>query len=159
MHVSQDHVKNLLAIFVKHGLREKIGIHRLHKHDDILEEQARLETKLKTRPGKWFKPVPIDSLNLNNIHSVVFKFVFDFVAGELRLRLDPYEFSEGPSPISVCDVDNNCLEEAADYIIENNLVNVIALQFLDSVKDVQHPKESTAEVEVGKYGTIVLPSP
>lgn len=157
MHVSQDHVKNLLAIFVKHGLREKIGIHRLHKHDDILQKQVKLETKLTTKPGKWIKPVPIDSLNLNNIHPVVFKFVFEFSAGQLSLRLDPYEFGEGPSPVSICDVDNSCMEEVANYITKNNLVDVIALQFLDPDKDSHQPKESTAEIEVGKYGTIVLP--
>jgi hypothetical protein len=158
MHVRQDHVKNLLAIFVRHGLREKIGIHLLHKHDDISKDQVKLETKLKTKSGKWIKPVSIDSLDPNNIHPVVFKFVFSFVDGELRLRLDPYEFSEGPSPISVCDVDNNnCIEEVADYIMENNLADVIALQFLDSAKDAQHSKEPTVEVEVGKYGTVVLP--
>lgn len=154
MHVSQDHVRNLLAIFVKHGLREKIGIHRLHKHDNILEKQVKLETKLTTKPGKWIKPVPIDSLNLNNIHPVVFKFVFELGPGGLSLRLDPYEFGEGPSPVSICDLDNNnCMEEVADYITENNLADVIALQFLDSPQT----KEPTAEVEVGKHGTIVLP--
>jgi hypothetical protein len=97
---------------------------------------VKLETKLTTKPGKWIKPVSIGSLDLKNIHPVVFKFVFEFVAGELRLRLDPYEFREDPSPISVCDVDdNNCIEEVADYITRNNLVDVIALKFLDSVKD------------------------
>jgi len=156
MDINQDHVKNLLAIFMKHGLREKIGVHRLHKHDDIPQEQVKLETKLKTRPGKWIKPVPINSLDLNKIHPIVFKYVFELVTGELHLRLDPYEFGEGPSPVSLCDVDNNCIKEAADYVNENNLVNAIALELLDSAKDEQ-PKESTAEVEVGRYGTIVLP--
>ena len=102
--------------------------------------------------------MPIDSLDLNNVHPVVFRFVFEFGAGELSLRLDPYEFGEGPSPVSISDVDNNtCMEEVADYIANNNLVDVVALQFLDPGKDSQQPKESTAEIEVGKYGTIVLP--
>ncbi|KAF2105236.1 hypothetical protein BDV96DRAFT_617892 [Lophiotrema nucula] len=159
MHVSQYHIKNLLAIPAKHGLREKIGIHLLHKHDDIPKEQVKLETKLKTKPGKWTKPIPIDSLDLKNIHPVVLKFVLESVTGELRLHLDPYEFGDGPSPVSPCDVDdNNCIKEVADYITRNNLVDVIALEFLHSVKDAQ-PRECTAEVEVGKYGTIVLPKP
>lgn len=157
MHVDQDHIKNLLAIFTKHGLREKFGIHLLHKHDDIPKEQVKVETKLKTQPGKWTKPIPIDSLDLQNVHPVVLKFILESVAGELRLHLDPYEFGEGPSPVSLCDVnDNSCIKEVADYITKNNLVDAIALEFLDSVKDVQ-ARESTAEVEVGKYGTILLP--
>ncbi|KAE9987006.1 hypothetical protein EG328_004138 [Venturia inaequalis] len=109
MDINQDHVKNLLAIFMKHGLREKI--------------------------------------DLNKIHPIVFKYVFELVTGELHLRLDPYEFGEGPSPVSLCDVDNDCIKEAADYVNENNLVNAIALELLDSAKDEQ-PKESTAEVEL-----------
>lgn len=52
--------------------------------------------------------------------------------------------------------DNSCIEELADYITKNNLVDVIALEFLDLVEDAQR-RESTAEVEVGKYSTIVLP--
>src|ERR1700722_12571612 len=151
MHVSQDHIKNLLAMIARYRLREKLGIHLLHKHEPISKGQVKLETKLETMTGKWIKPIPMDSLDLNNIHGVVFK----FVAGEHRLV--PYEFGEGPSPVSMSDVvNNNCIEEFAYYITKNNLVNVIALQFLDSVKDGQ-PKECTAEVKVGKYRTIVLP--
>lgn len=96
-------------------------------------------------------------MDLNNICPIVFKFVFEFVTGELHLRLGPYEFGEVPLPVSLCDVDkNNPIEGVADYITRNNLVDVIALEFLDSVKDTQ-PKECPAEVEVGKYGTVVLP--
>lgn len=53
-------------------------------------------------------------------------------------------------------VNNYCIDEFVDYIIEYNLVDIIALRFLDFLKDGQ-PKECTAEVEVGKYGTMVLP--
>jgi hypothetical protein len=132
-----------------------LGIHRLHKHDNIPGEQVKLETKLKTKPGKWVKPTPIDSLDLSNTYPVVFKFVFEPVTG--KLHLDPYEFGEGPSPVSPCDVDgNNCIKEAADYVIRNNLLDVIALEVLDPVEDAK-PMECTAEFELGKYGTIVLP--
>jgi len=150
MHVSQDHVKRLLAIFAQHGLREKLGIHLLHRHEPISKGQVKLETKLETTPGKWVKPIAVDSLDLNKIHGVVFKFVAE------EYRLVPYEFGEGPSPVSLSDVvDNNCIKEFVHYITKNNLIDVIALEFLDSVKGAQ-PKESTAEVEVGEYGTIVL---
>jgi hypothetical protein len=149
MHVSQDHIKNILALIAQCGLREKLGIHMLHKHESIPKGQVKLETKLETTAGKWIKPIPIDSLDLNNMHGVVFK----FVAGEHRFV--PYEFGEGPSPVSMSDVVNKCIEKFVDYITKNNLVDVIALEFLDSVKDGQ-PKECTAEVEVGN-GTVVLP--
>jgi hypothetical protein len=157
MHVSPDHVKTLLAIIAKSGLREKLGIHLLHRHESIPEGQIKLETKLQTLPGKWVKPVSIESLDLSAIHPVVFTIVSDFIAGALCFRLDPYEFGEGPSPVSVNDlVDNNCIEEFVNYITKHGLVDVIALEVLDS-GDGKQPDEPTAEIEVGEYGTIILP--
>jgi hypothetical protein len=47
-------------------------------------------------------------------------------------------------------------QEASDYVNRNNLINVIALELLDSVKGGQ-TKECSAEVEIGKHGTIMLP--
>lgn len=86
----------------------------------------------------------------------MFKFVFEFVIGELYLHLNPYKFGKGPSPVSLYNIDNDYIKEAADYINRNNLVNAIVLKLLDFARDEQ-PKESTAEVEVGKYRTIILP--
>lgn len=65
----------------------------------------------------------------------MFKFVFKLITGELYLRLNSYKFSEGPLLISLYNVDNDYIKEAANYINKNNLVNVIALKLLDSNKD------------------------
>ncbi|KAH7115586.1 hypothetical protein EDB81DRAFT_919356 [Dactylonectria macrodidyma] len=151
MGVSQEHVKMLETIIAQYNLREKLGIRLLHKHEDIPNGQINLETKLKTVAGKWIRPVSIDSLDLSEIHGVVFKFVL----GENILV--PYEFARGPSPVSMSDVvNNNCVKDILGYITTYGLVNVIALEFLEPVKDGQ-PVESAAKVEVGKYGAIVLP--
>ncbi|KAF2254155.1 hypothetical protein BU26DRAFT_416336, partial [Trematosphaeria pertusa] len=78
----------------------------------------------------------INSLDLKNIHLVVLKFVLEFVAEELRLYLNSYEFSNSLLPVSLYNVDNNnYIKKVADYITRNNLVNIITLKFLDLVKD------------------------
>ncbi|CAH0023442.1 unnamed protein product [Clonostachys rhizophaga] len=48
--VSHDHVKKLETIIAQYNLREKLGIHLLHNHEDIPNGQINLETKLKTIP-------------------------------------------------------------------------------------------------------------
>ena len=63
----------------------------------------------------------------------------------------------GPSPVPMSDVVNNdCIKAVLSYITANGLVNSIALEFLEPVKH-NHHMESAAEIEVGKYETIVLP--
>ncbi|KAJ4308366.1 hypothetical protein N0V84_012141 [Fusarium piperis] len=150
MSVSQDHVKKLEAIIAQCNLREKLGIHLLHKHEDLPNGQIKLETKLRTITGKWVRPTSINSLDLGNIHGVVFKFDPE------ENILVPYEFARGPSPVSMSSVVDDCVKAILGYVARNGLANMIALEFLEPVNDSQ-PMESAAEVEVGEYGTIVLP--
>lgn len=123
---------------------EKLGFHLLHKHDSLPDGKVKLETMLETVPnGKWNKPTSIDTLDLNNIHGTV----FNFVPGEQRLV--PYEFAKGRSP--VFEVADNCVKDFVDYITEHDLINRVALQVLEPVKD-GRPKEVGA-----KNGTVSLP--
>lgn len=101
MNVNQEHVRALVDTIDDHDLWNKIGIHLVHWHDPIPRGKIKLEMKLETLPGKWIKPVAIDSLNLDNTRGVVFKF---FPNQMCRV---PYEFDEGPSPASKGDVDGN----------------------------------------------------
>jgi hypothetical protein len=149
MRISLDHVKKLEAIITQYNLREKLGIHLLHKHDDIANGHINLETELETIPGKWVKPVPIDSLNLNQIHGVIFKFT-----PESNI-LVPYEFAMGPSPISTNNIVDDCVRDICGYIATHSLANTTALEFLEPVKGGQ-PIESVAEFETGN-GTIIVP--
>lgn len=54
------------------------------------------------------------------------------------------------------NVLDDCVKDILGYITTNSLVNRIALGFLEPVEDGQ-PMEPGAEVEIGKYGTVVLP--
>ncbi|KAM5463530.1 hypothetical protein MferCBS49748_005882 [Microsporum ferrugineum] len=143
----QAHVKNLVTTITQYGLGKKLGIHLLHKHEPLPDGQVKLEMKLESAPGKWIKPILIDSLDLSNIHGITFKVVPE------ENRLVPYEFGEGPSPVFNSDVVNsNCVKDFISYVTKHDLVDAIALQFLEG-----EPNECTAEVELERYGTIVLP--
>jgi hypothetical protein len=66
-------------------------------------------------------------------------------------------FARGPSPVLMSDVVNNdCIKDVLGYITANGLADSIALEFWGTVKH-DHHMESAAEIEVGKYGTTVLP--
>ncbi|KAG5813599.1 hypothetical protein H9Q74_012625 [Fusarium xylarioides] len=148
---SQAHIKRLEAIVAGYNLRHKLGFHLLHKHEDIPNGQINLEMNLKNVAGKWIRPVSIDSLDLSEIHGAIFK----FIPGENILV--PYEFARGPSPVLMSDVVNNdCIKDVLGYITANGLADSIGLEFQGTVKHGHHV-ESAAEIEVGKYGTIMLP--
>jgi hypothetical protein len=92
---------------------------------------SKLKAALKNVSGKWMKPVQLNSLDLNNIHRIVFK-------------LDPkekclvsYKFAKRPVPVSKSSiVDNDFVDNLASFInnfvnyIKKNLTNMIGLQFL-----------------------------
>lgn len=66
------------------------------------------------------------------------------------------KFVEGPSLVSLDGAVVNYIKTIIDHVLENNLSDVLALQVLDPGKEDQ-PKKPTAEVEIGRFGTIVLP--
>jgi hypothetical protein len=92
-------------------------------------DPSKLEAVLKTVSGKWIKPVQLYSLNLNNIHGIVFKL------DPKEKCLVPYEFTEGPISVSESStVDNDFVDNLAsfinifiNYIEKNNLTNIIGL--------------------------------
>ena len=94
--------------------------------------------------------VSIDSLDLNNIHPVVLKFVPE------KNRLVAFEFGEGPSPVAATDVGDKFIEEITGYLTKNDLTDLFVLEIVHPAEGVQR-NECTAEVEVDRLGTVVLP--
>lgn len=81
-----------------------------------------------TKPSKWIKPILINSLNLNNIYLIIFKFIFKLNFKSLSFYLDLYKFGEGLLLVSIYNLNNNnYMEEVTNYSIKNNLVNIIIL--------------------------------
>ncbi|KAL6364211.1 hypothetical protein LRP88_02127 [Fusarium phalaenopsidis] len=105
---------------------------------------------MQTIAGKWVRPTSIGSLDLGKIHGVVFKFVPE------ENILIPYRFAIGPSPVARSNMVESCIKAILGYIAGNGLANVIALELLDPVNDGQS-MEPAAEVEVSKYGIVILP--
>lgn len=150
MHVDTCHIKGLIEIIIRHQQLKKFSFHLVHRHDSIANNTVRLESDLECLPGKWNKATLIDSLDLTKIYPVVIKFL-----PELN-RLVPFEFGEGPSPVSATDVNGDFIQEFIGYLIQHNLSNVIALEVVHPVEEHQNI-ECTAEIEVDKLGTVVLP--
>ncbi|KAK6843392.1 hypothetical protein PG987_004252 [Apiospora arundinis] len=150
MSLGQHHISTLVEMFARYDTLGKLGFILLHKHDSIVDGQVKLETKLETVPGgKWIKPASITSLDPNKMHGTVFNFLSE------ESRLVPYEFGQGPSTHS--NIDDNAVKGFIDYITKHDLVDKIALQVLEPVKEGE-PTELTAEVELGEEnGTVVLP--
>jgi hypothetical protein len=181
----REHIKNLAAIIGQHRMTGKFAAELLHKHEDTPAGQVKLEVDINTMPaelikpvlteivdpskleaalktvsGKWMKPVQLDSLDLNNIHGIVFKL------DPKEKCLVPYEFAEGPLSVSESGtVDNDFVNSLANfvnsfvnYVEKNNLTNMIGLQFLGAIENDDQHTPFTAEFELGEKGTITLPT-
>lgn len=185
MRPGREHVKNLAAIIGQHKMTGKFAAELLHKHEDTPVGQVKLEVNINTMPaeliktvlaeivcpskfeaalkvlsGKWMKPVQLDSLDLNNIHGIVFKF------DPKEKCLVPYEFAEGPMLVSeeglvnndFVDNLNSFVKDFVNYVEKNNLTDIIGLQYLGAIEINSQHTPSTAEFELGQKGTITLPT-
>ncbi|KAG8420707.1 hypothetical protein J3458_002640 [Metarhizium acridum] len=150
--LTKDDLKECTIIYIitKHRQLGKFSFHLVHRHEPITGDAIRLESSLGILNGKWNKTVLIDSINLGNIHGVVFKFF------SAENRFVPYEFAQGPSPIRSGDVDGVFLQEFTSYLIGHNLANILALDIVHSGPDGQ-ADECTADIGVDRLGTVILP--
>ncbi|KAI5920904.1 hypothetical protein F4810DRAFT_702683 [Camillea tinctor] len=144
------HINNILNSIITHDLSEKFQVHLLHRHDLVENGTIKVESDLEGLPGKWNKPTQIDSLDLGNVHGVMYRPDTD------KSRFAPVKFAHGPLPISWNGVVASFLGEVAEYFMKNNLADSLALEIAQPVKPGQ-PRECTAELEVGDYGTVTLP--
>ncbi|CAI6049274.1 unnamed protein product [Clonostachys chloroleuca] len=178
MDPDQEHIKNLSAIIAQHQMAGKFATVLLHKHENTPAGQVKLEVELKTMPdklikpilaeivdsskldatlkamtGKWMRPIQLDSLDLRNVHGIVFKLNTD------ENCLAPFEFAEGPVPLSKDDNTlANFINVFVNYVKRHNLADVFGLQYLGLIDGDGQYISRTAEFELGKEGTIVLPT-
>lgn len=150
MHIDMNHVEELVAIITRHGQLGKFSFHLVHRHDPIPNDTIRLESGFGIVPGKWNKPTAVDFVDLSDIHAVIFKFA------PTQNQLVPFEFGQGPSPITPGGVDDEFVLEFTRYLAKNDLTDVFALEVVHPTEGGK-PNECTAEVEVDKLGTVVLP--
>ncbi|KAI3390391.1 hypothetical protein diail_9821, partial [Diaporthe ilicicola] len=156
LRVPDEDCKALVRMIVDHNMVGKLAVHLLHSHEPLKPGEVKLENKLETVPGKWMRPVTTASLDPASIHGLAFKVELKGGKNE-TLCLTPYEFAKGPSPVAKDDnTVLDCMMVLANYIIQRDLADVFALQFVERDGLAAIP---TAEIEIGGLGTITLPQP
>ncbi|GKU08177.1 unnamed protein product [Fusarium langsethiae] len=147
------HLEVLVTIIENHNMVDKMAVHLLHSHEQLKESEIKLEKKLETAPGTWMQPVSADSIDPADLHTLAFK-VDHTDSEDAPFSLIPYEFGEGQSPIMGDERVLECMSDLATYIVEKDLVDIFALQLVQSDDHFAGP---TAELEVEGFGTITLP--
>ncbi|RMI95600.1 hypothetical protein CDV36_016401, partial [Fusarium kuroshium] len=121
-HVTNDHIQNLAAIFVRHNAHDVLGVHLIHGHFQIPEDTVLLGNNFEKPEGRWAKPTKVDTIDLDMVHGHVFMLKDD---GVFRA----YEYQGGALP-DLSRVGKDFLPEFADYLRVNGLTNLLGLQVL-----------------------------
>lgn len=128
----------------RHGVEQLFGVHMIHRHDQLGEDMLRVEAILRTRQGSWTKPCAIGHLDAHNIHGHVFKLLPDG-------RFIAYEYCEGSPPASLASVNSLFFRELMNYLLENNLTDLIGLEVLH-----ENQPQRMVEFEMHGGATILL---
>ncbi|KAJ5366195.1 hypothetical protein N7541_000136 [Penicillium brevicompactum] len=119
--VANEHIANLAALFVHHNAEKVLGIHLIHGHFEIPENTVMVGTNFENPDLRWAKTMNIDEINPLTIHGHIFA-----LAGN---ELCPYELQCGPLP-DLSRVGHGFLADFLEYIVKNNLQDIIGLQIL-----------------------------
>ncbi|KAE8348271.1 hypothetical protein BDV28DRAFT_161496 [Aspergillus coremiiformis] len=110
--VADEHITNLVEIFVRHNAQNVLGIHLIHGHFRI--------------PESTTKVTDIDKIDHSRVHGHIYALTKD--------GLCAYELQDGPLP-DLSGVGPGFLDEFIDYIVKNNLASLIGLQVLGCLDD------------------------
>jgi hypothetical protein len=119
--ISNLHLQDLAALFVRHRAHTIFGIHLAHSHFVIPENTALLGVNYDTPRCRWAKPSLIKTTNLNDVHGHVFVLTDH--------GFHPYEYQMGPAP-DLSQVGSAFLQELATYLDINKLSTLVALQVI-----------------------------
>jgi len=70
--VSDDHIQNIAALFVRHNAHDVFGVHLIHGHFKIPENTVLLGTNFEKPRGRWAKITQIESIDRTTIHGHIF---------------------------------------------------------------------------------------
>jgi hypothetical protein len=147
MPVQNHHINPILDIISRHEYKEKLGLHLIHRHNELQENSIRLESTVESISGKQNIATLINDLKPEDLHAVMFQ------VRPSEERLVPFEFGEGPSPIQSSSISQAFLQEFLSYYTDHGLSDAFALEILDE----KSHEGCTAEVEVSSGDTMVLP--
>ncbi|KPM41501.1 hypothetical protein AK830_g5107 [Neonectria ditissima] len=119
--VDDEHIQNLAAIFVRHNAQSVLGVHLIHGHFSIPEDTVLLGTNFEGPKGRWAKVTQIKDIDPAAVHGHILVFSKD--------GLCAYEYQDGPLP-DLSTVSEGFLREFVDYLVANDLTDLIGLQVL-----------------------------
>jgi hypothetical protein len=93
----------------------------IHGHFEIPESTVMLGTNFENPTLRWTQTTKIDTLDPLNIHGHIYAVTENGFC--------PYELQDGPLP-DLSGVGHGFLPEFQDYVVRNNLQNIIGLQVL-----------------------------
>lgn len=119
--VADQHVANLAALFVRHNAQDVLGIHLIHGHFQIPENTVMLGTNFEGPALRWTQTTGIDTIDSLSVHGHIYAIT--------EHGFCPYELQDGPLP-DFSKVGHGFLPEFVDYVVKNELQNIIGLQVL-----------------------------
>ncbi|KAJ5246657.1 hypothetical protein N7468_001640 [Penicillium chermesinum] len=140
-------LKAVGEIFVRHRAQDIFGIHLLHSHFTAPKGTVLLGIEFPitdTTQACWTKPVPAEELAGKPVHGHVFRMQPDgtFAA---------YEFHQGEAAFKRESIELDFFKEFADFLRQNNLADLLALELLDGPQD-----HIYKELQVGPQATVLL---
>ncbi|KAL9103232.1 MAG: hypothetical protein Q9163_001719 [Psora crenata] len=137
------HLQGLAAIFVKHGVHDRLGVHLIHSHHaNMSTDFVMLGHNFTDPSGCWIKPTALEEVNLAEVHGHVFMLVEEdrFVA---------YEYVEGRVN-GLSNIKPGFFKDFAAYVRSNNLGDTVGLEILGQTA------QDMAEFDFGDCGTVML---
>jgi len=141
--VQQIHLQELANLFKRFNVQDKFGIHLIHGHFQLDEDNVMLGTALTSVRGCWTKPTSIADLKPAEIHGHIFTLTGN---GEMQA----YEYREGPTT-NLDGVNSAFFQELAEYLQANDLMHLLGLEVLG--KEVP---EMMCEFILRDNGTVML---
>lgn len=147
---SQD-VGNLLAelraIFCRHAADTVFGLHLIHGHFKIPEDEVMIGSRLEDSDvGWWTRAMKIDLVSRQHIHGHVF-----IVSDDSQLL--PYEYRQGSPSDRVATISDMFFVEFCAFLMSNRLDKIFGLQILDDVG----PAQEMLEFVFSSKETVMIP--
>ncbi|EQL33191.1 hypothetical protein BDFG_04637 [Blastomyces dermatitidis ATCC 26199] len=140
--LADTHIMNLADIFVRHNADKAFGVHLIHGHFKIPKNTVMLGINFENPSLRWTNATSIDKIDLASVHGHIFALT--------KEGLCAYELQDGPLP-DLSDVELGFLDEFIEYIVKNNLANLVGLQVLGCV-------DSSMLELILDQGTVMLDS-
>jgi len=143
--IEMEHVLNLGAVIVKHGVELYLGVQLLHRHF-LLPNRAVMHASSPATGITITQPTPVMSLDRDYLQGTAF-----YVTA--KNAFEPYEYTTG----TAVQVPSALLDELASYIIAHGLQRLVALGVVGDVTTKQNEMLIADDPAAGPYGTITQP--